>query len=151
MGDDGLSNATHDVAEVGSVAKTLLGNDLNDALRKQTLTLGQLRSAVAVKLSTTASRLKEDKAITALLKEEFTARHLLEMERPAAATAVASQVENNATFAAPVRSSPETDDAPPMPKGASATLSVTIALHAGYDAQRRPPGPSGRRRTDIPV
>ena len=146
MGDDGLSNATHDVAEVGSVAKTLLGNDLNDALRKQTLTLGQLRSAVAVKLSTTASRLKEDKAITALLKEEFTAMHLLEMERPAAATAVASQVESNATFAAPVSSSPETDDAPPMPKGAS-----TSALHAGPDAQRRPPGPSGRRRTDTPV
>ena len=41
------------------MAKTLLGNDLNDALRKQTLTLGQLRSAVAVKLSTTASRLKD--------------------------------------------------------------------------------------------
>ena len=48
MGDGGLSNATRDVAEVGLVAKTLLGNDLNDALRKQTLTLGQLRSAVAV-------------------------------------------------------------------------------------------------------
>ena len=146
MGGDGLSNATHDVAEVGSVAKTLLGNDLNDALRKQTLTLGQLRSAVAVKLSTTASRLKEDKAITALLREEFTAMHLLELERPAAATAVASQVESNATFAAPVSSSSETDDAPPVSKGAS-----TSALHAGPDAQRRPPGPSGRRRTDTPV
>ena len=146
MRDDGLSNATHDVAEVGLVAKTLLGNDLNDALRKQTLTLGQLRSAVAVKLSTTASRLKEDKAITALLKEEFTARHLLEMERPAAATAVASQVESDATFAAPVSSSPGTDDAPPVPKGAS-----TSALRAGPDAQRRPPGPNGRRRTATPV
>ena len=55
MGDDGFSNATHDVAEVGLVAKTLLGNDLNDALRKQTLALGQLRSAVAVKLSTTGT------------------------------------------------------------------------------------------------
>ena len=59
MGDDGLSNATHDVAEVGSVAKTLLGNDLNDALREQTLTLGQLRRTVAAKLSTTEPRLKE--------------------------------------------------------------------------------------------
>ena len=77
--------------------------------------------------------------------------HLLEMQRPAAATAVASQVENNATSAAPVRSSPKTDEAPSMPRGASATLSATSAPHAGPDAQRRSPGPNGRRRTDAPV
>ena len=150
-GGGGFSSTTHDMAEVGSVAKTLLGNDLNDALREQTLALGQLRRAVAAKLSTTESRLKGDKAIAALLKEKFTAMHLPEMERPAVATAVASQVENTATSAAPVRSSPETDDAPSMPRGASATLSATSALHAGPDVQRRPPGPSGRRRTDTPV
>ena len=61
MGDDGFSSATLDMAEVGSVAKTLPGNELNDALREQTLALGQLRRAVAAKLSTTDSRLKEDK------------------------------------------------------------------------------------------
>ena len=47
------------MAEVGSVAKTLPGNDLNDALCEQTLALGQLRRAVAAKLSTTESRLKD--------------------------------------------------------------------------------------------
>ena len=104
-----------------------------------------MRSAVAVKLSTTASRLKEDEAITALLKEEFTARHLLEMERPAAATEVASQVKSDAS-SAPVSSSPETDDAPPVPKGAS-----TSALRAGPDAQRRPPGPDYRCRGNFLV
>ena len=86
------SSATLGMVEVGSVAVALLGNELNGALREQTLALGQLRRAVAAKLSTTESRLKEDKAITALLKEKFTAMYLLEMERPAAATAVASQV-----------------------------------------------------------
>ena len=78
--------------------------------------------------------------------------HPLEMGRPAAATAVATQVENNATSTAQVRSSPETDDAPSMPRGASATLSATSTPHASPDAQRRSPGgPSGRRRTDAPV
>ena len=84
-------------------------------------------------------------------QEKFIDMHLLEMQRPAAATAEASQVENNATSAAPVRSSPKTNDAPPMPRGASATLPATSAPHAGPDAQRCPPGPSGRRRTDAPM
>ena len=60
IGDGGFSSATHDMAEVGSAAKALLGNDLNnDALREQTLTRGQLRRTVAAKLSTTEPRLKE--------------------------------------------------------------------------------------------
>ena len=58
----------------------------------------------------------------------------------------ASQMANDATSAAPVSISPETNDAPPVPKGAS-----TSALRAGPDAQRRPPGPNGRRRTATPV
>ena len=53
---------------------------------------------------------------------------------------------NYETSAAPVSSSPETDDAQPVPKGAS-----TSALRVGPDAQRRPPGPNGRRRTATPV
>ena len=56
MVDDGLSNATLDMAEVGSVAKTLLDNDLNGALREQTLALGQLRGARSPRSSPQPSR-----------------------------------------------------------------------------------------------
>ena len=58
-------------AEVASTADTLLGSDLNDALRSQTLTLGQLRRAIAAALGTTDARLKDDEAITALLKDKM--------------------------------------------------------------------------------
>jgi len=109
---DGFSSATIDMAEVGSVAKTLLGNEPNGTLGEQTLTLGQLRRAVAAKLSTTESRLKEFTAIKALLKEKMIAMHQLETQRTAAAAAKASQGGNNATGDAPARSSSKTDDAP---------------------------------------
>ena len=112
MGDAGSSSATLGMVEVGSVAETLLGNELNDALREQTLTLGQLRRAIAVKLSTTESRLKEDTAIKALLKEKMIAMHQLETQRTAAAAAKALQGGNNATSDAPARSSSKTHDAP---------------------------------------
>ena len=107
------SSATLGMVEVGLVAETLLGNELNDALREQTLTIGQLRRAIAAKLSTTTeSRLKEDTAPSALLKEKMIAMHQLETQRTAAAAAKAPQGGNNATSDAPARSSSKTDDAP---------------------------------------
>jgi hypothetical protein len=67
------------------VAETLLGNELNDALRKQTLTLGQLRRAIAAKMGTTEFLLKMDTATEALLKEKMIAMHQRVTDRSAAA------------------------------------------------------------------
>ena len=87
-----------DLAEVGSLAEELLGRDLRGALRANTLTLGHLRYAVAAKLgkdhnvrrtvnsvSFVLLRLKEDKAVTALLKGKMIAMLQRETEQPSAA------------------------------------------------------------------
>jgi hypothetical protein len=79
------SDPTLDLAVVGSLADDLLGGDLLGALRAQTLTLGQVRRAIAAKLGTAESRLKGNSAIKALLKQKMIAMHQRVTDRSAAA------------------------------------------------------------------
>ena len=79
------SDPTLDLAVVGSLADDLLGGDLLGALRAQTLTLGQVRRAIAAKLGTAESRLKGNSAIKALLKQKMIAMNQRVTDRSAAA------------------------------------------------------------------
>jgi hypothetical protein len=115
-------------AEVASTADTLLGGDLNDALHSQTLTLGQLRRAIAAALGTTDARLKDDKVITALLEDKMLSFFAF-LPKSSSALAVLTRADPSAT---PSAAAPPA--ATSRASGAGATSASTALAHSASGA-----------------
>ena len=94
------------LAEVGSLAEELLGRDLLGAVVAQTLSLGQLRHALAAKLGTADARLKEDKRVSVLLKGAMLAAHGRAIERQAATADEATHAQHGELVEHAVRVTP---------------------------------------------
>ena len=107
--DDDEVDGDDELAKVGSLADELLGDDLLGELRAETLSLGQLRSAIARKLPPPHAwtRLKNNKAVSPLLKDKMVAAHKKDKEAMAAIAAL--EKDKAAMAAAPDH---QTEDEP---------------------------------------